>query len=117
MEYLPGGTLMDRSDRPMPPPRVISIVAAIADALDYAHRQGVVHRDIKPANILFRADDTDFGIAYLHDRDTRLTRPGCIVGSTRYMSPEQIAGREVDARSDIYSLGVVLYEMLTGESP
>jgi len=121
MEYLPGGTLAERVERGLPKVRVLEMVAMMADALAYAHRNDVVHRDVKPTNILFREDDTpvltDFGIARLLDESTRLTQPGLSIGSPRYMSPEQVLGQAVDFRSDIYSLGIVFYEMLTGDAP
>jgi serine/threonine-protein kinase len=107
----------------MPPAGVREIVSAVADALDYAHRQGVVHRDIKPDNILIdrttgRPMVTDFGIARAAAEEHRLTVTGMAVGTPAYMSPEQAMGeREVDGRSDIYSLGIVAYQMLAGETP
>ncbi len=100
-----------------------TIIADVADALDYAHRQGVVHRDIKPDNILLdratgRPRVTDFGIARAAAEEQRLTVTGMAVGTPAYMSPEQAMGeREVDGRSDIYSLGIVAYQMLAGETP
>jgi serine/threonine-protein kinase PpkA len=121
MEYLPGGTLKERIKRGLAKPQVLEIVSSMARALAYAHRNGVVHRDVKPANILFREDDTpvltDFGIARFLDDSTRLTQPGLSMGSPRYMSPEQVMGHAIDFRSDIYSLGIVFYEMLTGNVP
>ena len=107
----------------MEPSDVRAIVGDVADALDFAHRQGVVHRDIKPDNILIdaatgRARVTDFGIARAAAEEHRLTVTGMAVGTPAYMSPEQAMGeREVDGRSDIYSLGVVAYQMLAGETP
>lgn len=122
MEFLSKGTLSQRITQGLSPERALEIVKSIAEALAYAHGLGVVHRDIKPQNILFRQDDTpvlsDFGIAKVIDtEDTRLTVPGLIIGSPTYMSPEQITGKELDNRSDLYSLGVVLYEMLSKEPP
>jgi len=107
---------------PLPIDRVRAIVAEVADALEYAHRQGVVHRDIKPDNILVdgggHALVTDFGIARAAAEESRLTVTGMAVGTPAYMSPEQAMGeREVDGRSDIYSLGIVAYQMLAGETP
>ena len=121
MEYLPGGTLKERIASGLTHRQAVEVLVAIARALAYAHRQDVVHRDIKPQNILFRADGspvlTDFGIARLVSADTQLTATGFTLGSPRYMSPEQILGQEVDARSDLFSLGIVFHEMLTGQVP
>ncbi len=119
MELVEGEPLDQRlrAQGPFPTEQVVSIGKEIAQALDYAHRQGVVHRDIKPANILFRRDGlvkvTDFGIARLSGAEA--TRTGQIFGTPSYMSPEQIAGGKVDGRSDLFSLAAVLYELLTGE--
>ncbi|MCP5053398.1 MAG: serine/threonine protein kinase [bacterium] len=97
------------------------IMKQVAKALSYAHRAGFIHRDIKPDNILFRKDNTpvlvDFGIARAIDSDSRLTTVGMIIGTPHYMSPEQCRGENIDGQSDIYGLGVVLYEMLTGDIP
>jgi serine/threonine-protein kinase len=91
----------------------------VAEALEYAHKQGVVHRDIKPDNILLLENDevkvADFGIARVMSAST--TETGMILGTPNYMSPEQVAGEKVDGRSDLFSLGVVMYELLTGEKP
>ncbi len=121
MEYIDGGDLKSRIKGPMDPDTALEIVERLAAALDYAHGRGVVHRDVKPANILFRGDGTpllsDFGIAKQVTRDPELTSTGTILGSPFYMSPEQAEGRPIDGRTDLYSLGVILYEMLTGERP
>jgi serine/threonine-protein kinase len=122
MEFLKGRDLVDhcKDGNLLPVPRVLSIVARVAEALAYAHRQNVVHRDIKPANIMYEdASDTvkvtDFGIARITDASK--TKTGLVLGTPSFMSPEQIAGRKVDGRSDLYSLGVTLYQMLTGVLP
>lgn len=122
MEYVAGSTLRDRPAGPMDPVRATELVRQIADALDYAHRQGVIHRDIKPANIILERPDfaklADFGIARLTDDQEQLTQVGQGVGTPEYMSPEQGEGlRNIDGRSDIYSLGIVLFQLLTGEVP
>lgn len=120
MEFVAGETLSQRLRRgPVSPREVVSIVNQVADALDYAHQQGVIHRDIKPSNIMVRADGkvkiTDFGIAKLLSHTA--TQTGTTVGSPHYMSPEQVQGKTVDGRSDQYSLGVLAFEMLTGQRP
>jgi TolB-like protein len=125
MPYVEGETLRDRLDRegPLPLDRAVIIASEIADALAYAHDCGLVHRDIKPENILFRSGHaavSDFGIAVpaAGSERTRLTRTGVAVGTPAYMSPEQAAGeRDVDARTDIYALGCILFEMLEGRPP
>jgi len=121
MEYVEGETL-DRLAEPgetLPIEKVNSIIRQVAEGLDYAHQKGVVHRDIKPANILVTKDGAakimDFGIARLSDSE--LTQRGVVMGSPSYMSPEQVTGKEVDGRSDLFSLGVVLYQLLTGDLP
>ncbi len=122
LEYVDGTTLRDRLDTgpPLAPVEAIAIVQRVADALSEAHRRGLVHRDIKPANILLASRGavkvTDFGIAKLLD-GLDLTQPGMLVGTAKYLSPEQVTGESVDGRSDVYALGVVLYEMLTGVAP
>ena len=124
MELMPGGDLKGRiraHPEGMPPEEAREVAAAMARALDYAHGRGFVHRDVKPENILFGEDGspqlTDFGIARAVSERTRMTATGMSIGSPHYMSPEQARGQLVDGRSDIYSLGVVLYEMLTGRLP
>ncbi|MBS1185281.1 MAG: Serine/Threonine protein kinase, partial [Proteobacteria bacterium] len=118
MEYLSGATLRDVMNRgPMPLELALDTATQMAEALAFAHEHGVIHRDIKPANVVItgqrgRIKLTDFGIAHLVNSDH--THVGQMLGSPRYMSPEQAMGREVDGRSDIFSLGAVLYEMLTG---
>ena len=124
MELMPGGDLKARiraHPEGMLPEVAREVAAAMARALDYAHRRGFVHRDVKPENILFGEDGspqlTDFGIARAVSERIRMTATGMSIGSPHYMSPEQARGQLVDGRSDIYSLGVVLYEMLTGRLP
>jgi len=125
MGYVRGESLADRLRREgkLPEEETRRIVAEIADALDHAHRQGVIHRDIKPDNVLLddesgRALLTDFGVAKAVGKGETLTRYGSVVGTPHYMSPEQAAGRaDIDARTDIYSLGVMAYAMLAGRLP
>jgi len=126
MELVDGHTLRhELADGPLPPHLARDIAAQVADALDYAHGAGIVHRDIKPANILLcpdgRAKVADFGIAKaaLGDGEPAkdLTGTGAIIGTAKYLSPEQVDGRTLDGRSDVYALGVVLYEMLCGQAP
>ena len=122
MPYFSRGTLGDRISgrRALPAEKVAAVGAQVASALDYAHRHGVVHRDIKPDNVLFDEDEhalvTDFGIATAHFR-ARMTGTGHVMGTPHYMSPEQARGRLLDGRSDLYTLGVVLYETLLGFVP
>lgn len=121
MEYLPNGTLKDRIAEGVSPEQGILWLRQIASALGYAHAQGLVHRDVKPANILFRANGSavlsDFGIAKSLEDRTQFTQAGFAVGTPSYMSPEQARGQQVDGRADLYALGVVLYEILTGKLP
>jgi eukaryotic-like serine/threonine-protein kinase len=122
MEFLKGTDLTQvcHKEHLLPIATVLSITARVADALDYAHAHNVVHRDIKPANIMFDgASDavkvTDFGIARI--TDSSKTRTGLVLGTPSFMSPEQLAGKKVDGRSDLYSLGVTLFQLLTGTLP
>ena len=122
MEFLKGKDLAEftKKDKLLPLPKVIDIVIKAADALDYAHAQNVVHRDIKPANIMYEVENgnvklTDFGIARITDASK--TKTGMVLGTPSYMSPEQIAGKKVDGRSDLFSLGVMLYQLCTGSLP
>lgn len=122
MDLLTGAPLSAFTQPPnlLPPALVFQLMIQVADALDYAHQQKVVHRDIKPANLIFddelqRVTITDFGIA--HASDNSQTKTGTIVGSPNYMSPEQIMGKVVDGRSDIFSLGTTLYQLLSGQLP
>jgi serine/threonine protein kinase len=119
MEFLEGQELRDMmKGDPLPVARAVEIAAQVADGLGYAHEHGVVHRDIKPANIMVLASGpakiTDFGIARMRSAEVR-TQTGVVLGSPRYMSPEQVAGKRAEPRSDIFSLGVIFYEMLTGK--
>lgn len=122
MEYLDGPTLRReiQNTGSVPTDRILTILGQLAGALDYAHEQGLVHRDIKPANVIIGACDhvtlTDFGLVKAASGST-LTGEGVTMGTLRYMSPEQAMGRELDARADVYSLGIVVYEMLAGETP
>jgi serine/threonine-protein kinase len=122
MEFLKGRDLavFCKADHLLPPSTVVSIVARVAEALAYAHLQHVVHRDIKPANIMYERESdtvkvTDFGIARI--TDSSKTKTGLVLGTPSFMSPEQLAGKKVDGRSDLYSLGVMLFQMLTGVLP
>ena len=125
MAYVEGQNLEDRiAEGALELGDALNIACQLADGLQAAHQQGVVHRDLKPANIIISTGDTgdarvriiDFGLAYL-SAGTRLTEPGAAIGTASYISPEQMNGEAADHRSDIWSLGVILYEMLTGERP
>lgn len=122
MDYLRGVCLDQFTRAPdlLPVTEVLEVCAQVADALDYAHQQEVIHRDVKPANVIYDQDKglvkiTDFGIASVTDHNK--TRTGTILGTPAFMSPEQVAGRSVDNRTDLYSLGVMLYQMLGGRLP
>jgi len=132
MEYVEGETLRDRLRRgPLPFPQALSIAGALLEALGHAHEAGVLHRDIKPENVMITGDQLgkllDFGIAHLRvdgggvlepegETEVALTTPGAVIGTLGYMSPEQLKGQPLDERSDLFSLGAVLYEMLAGEA-
>ena len=121
MELVEGGTLADRIGRPMDLREVVRLLEQLAGALDHAHTNGVLHRDIKPSNILLHGDGTpvlaDFGLARMADSLRRLTSSGTVMGTPEYMSPEQAADEPIGPASDIYSLAIVAYEMLTGRVP
>jgi serine/threonine-protein kinase len=123
MELIQGQTVADRmaESSPLPLNLVLAVIGSAADALDYAHANGIVHRDVKPANFMLTASGqvkvTDFGIAKMLDDDIGLTNTGMVIGTVQYMSPEQIAAKPASARSDQFSLGVIAYEMLTGQKP
>ena len=122
MEYVDGGTLKDRlKQRPVTVPEAVDFVIQAAEGLGCAHGHGIVHRDVKPANMLVRKDGhlllSDFGIAKILEGTTNLTRAGTGIGTPQYMSPEQGTGQPVDRRSDIYSLGIVLFHALAGRVP
>jgi serine/threonine-protein kinase len=122
MGYMKGESLdsYTNSDYLLPVEEVLTIGGQLAAALDYAHGRQVIHRDVKPSNVIYSRDKmlakiTDFGIARLTDKSR--TGTGTVLGSPSYMSPEQVAGRKVDSRTDVYSLGVTLYQLLTGWLP
>ena len=124
MEYFPSHTLGSEivNEKPLALPRAIQYGIDIATGMTIAHQAGIVHRDLKPANILINNEGllkiVDFGVAAAHkEGDTQLTKTGYVIGSPKYMAPEQILGKKVDERADIYSLGVILYEMVTGQPP
>jgi len=120
MEFVEAGTLSELLGKPMVPDQMSGLIDQVGSALQYAHEQGVVHRDIKPSNILLPKPDwpllTDFGLAKITG-GSQLTQSGTVAGTPAYMSPEQGRGEKVDSRSDLYSLGIVLYEMATGVVP
>src|SRR6476620_1218150 len=122
MELVDGRTLKDlvRERGPLPPATAVGVMEQILNALAYAHRRGIVHRDIKPQNVIIDAEGqakvADFGIARAGDT-SEMTQTGASVGTMQYLSPEQAEGRPVDRRADLYSTGIVLYELLTGQVP
>jgi len=121
MDYLAGGSIHDKMSTGLSANEALRITEEIANALDHAHDKGYIHRDIKPENILFREDEasvlSDFGVAKTLSTASNMTNAGTVVGTPHYMSPEQARGKPIDGRSDIYSLGVVFFEMLTGSVP
>lgn len=121
MKYYPGGDLKSRINNGIDAKEALPYLKQLSKALGFAHSKGYIHRDIKPENILFDENDvlvlTDFGIAKVQKNITNMTQMGAVIGTPRYMSPEQAQGNKLDSRSDIYSLGIVLYEMLTGATP
>ncbi|WP_063059437.1 Stk1 family PASTA domain-containing Ser/Thr kinase [Nocardia sienata] len=124
MEYVDGDTLRDivRNEGPLPPRRAMEVVADVCAALDFSHKAGIVHRDMKPANIMINRAGAvkvmDFGIARaIADAANPMTATAAVIGTAQYLSPEQARGETVDARSDVYSVGCVLFEILTGQPP
>ena len=123
MEYVDGDTLRDivHTDGPLPPRRAIEVIADACNALNFSHENGIIHRDVKPANIMISNTNQvkvmDFGIARAIADSSSVTQTAAVIGTAQYLSPEQASGNPVDARSDVYSLGCVLYEILTGDPP
>jgi serine/threonine-protein kinase len=124
MEYVDGRTLRDivKTEGPLPGQRAMEIMADVSAALDFSHRHGIIHRDVKPANVMITRTGAvkvmDFGIARaVHDGQAAVTQTAAVIGTAQYLSPEQARGEAVDARSDVYAAGCVLFELLTGEPP
>ena len=124
MEYVEGRTLRDivKTEGPMSQKRAMEVMADVCAALDFSHRHGIVHRDVKPANVMITKNGAvkvmDFGIARaMHDGQSAMTQTAAVIGTAQYLSPEQARGESVDARSDVYAAGCVLYELITGEPP
>jgi serine/threonine-protein kinase PpkA len=121
MEYLEGGDLKSRIEAGMTAKEALEILTTIGEALEVAHKKGVIHRDVKPGNILFRQDGTpvmaDYGIAKDFERETDVTVDGTVIGTPDYLAPEQARIEPIDGRTDIYGLGIIFYEMLTGKKP
>ncbi|PXY31731.1 Stk1 family PASTA domain-containing Ser/Thr kinase [Prauserella muralis] len=124
MEYVEGRTLRDivKTEGPMSQKRAMEVMADVCAALDFSHRHGIVHRDVKPANVMITRNGAvkvmDFGIARaVHDGQAAMTQTAAVIGTAQYLSPEQARGEQVDARSDVYAAGCVLYELVTGEPP
>ena len=121
MEILTGGTLQEDIGKKVPLPQLLELVGPIASALDYAHSQGIAHRDIKPSNVLLDEEGnpklSDFGLARLMQRSAGLTRGPSVLGTPEYMAPEQALGKPADEKSDIYALGIMVYQMLLGRIP
>ncbi|QWF80391.1 Stk1 family PASTA domain-containing Ser/Thr kinase [Amycolatopsis sp. CA-230715] len=124
MEFVDGRTLRDivKTEGPMPQKRAMEVMADVSAALDFSHRHGIIHRDVKPANVMITKNGAvkvmDFGIARaLHDGQSAMTQTAAVIGTAQYLSPEQARGESVDARSDVYAAGCVLYELVTGEPP
>ncbi|MFI6030974.1 Stk1 family PASTA domain-containing Ser/Thr kinase [Amycolatopsis magusensis] len=124
MEFVSGRTLRDivKTEGPMTQKRAMEVMADVCAALDFSHRHGIVHRDVKPANVMITANGAvkvmDFGIARaIHDGQAAMTQTAAVIGTAQYLSPEQARGESVDARSDVYAAGCVLYELITGEPP
>ncbi|MGC7093192.1 Stk1 family PASTA domain-containing Ser/Thr kinase [Amycolatopsis lurida] len=124
MEFVSGRTLRDivKTEGPMSQKRAMEVMADVCAALDFSHRHGIVHRDVKPANVMITTNGAvkvmDFGIARaIHDGQSAMTQTAAVIGTAQYLSPEQARGESVDARSDVYAAGCVLYELITGEPP